>query len=305
MSFDRIGIIGGGAWGTALAQVAAAGGRETLLWAMRGRGGRGDQRAPRKSALPCRRPARSGDPRNDATSPISTTAMPGWWSRRRSTCARCLSRRRGATCRWCSAPRASRSAAASCCTRSRARLRPDAPVAVLSARPSRMRWRRACRPRSRSRPRTWRSPSSCASGSPADLPHLRVRRRRRRGDRRRGQERARDRLRRGRGQGPRPECARGADRPRLRRNDPLRPRLRRASARRWPACPASAISSSPALRPARAIIRSARASAKAARPPSCSPTAARSPKARSPRRCSPGWRATRASTCRSSMRSMR
>ena len=29
---DRIGIIGGGAWGTALAQVAAAGG-ETLLWA--------------------------------------------------------------------------------------------------------------------------------------------------------------------------------------------------------------------------------------------------------------------------------
>ena len=30
---DRIAVIGGGAWGTALAQVAAAGGRETLLWA--------------------------------------------------------------------------------------------------------------------------------------------------------------------------------------------------------------------------------------------------------------------------------
>ena len=30
----RLGIIGGGAWGTALAQVAATGGRETLLWAM-------------------------------------------------------------------------------------------------------------------------------------------------------------------------------------------------------------------------------------------------------------------------------
>ena len=29
----KLGIIGGGAWGTALAQVAAAGGRETLLWA--------------------------------------------------------------------------------------------------------------------------------------------------------------------------------------------------------------------------------------------------------------------------------
>src|SRR3982751_4067224 len=30
----KLGVIGGGAWGTALAQVAAAGGRETLLWAM-------------------------------------------------------------------------------------------------------------------------------------------------------------------------------------------------------------------------------------------------------------------------------
>ena len=30
----RIGVIGGGAWGTALAQVASAAGRETLLWAL-------------------------------------------------------------------------------------------------------------------------------------------------------------------------------------------------------------------------------------------------------------------------------
>jgi glycerol-3-phosphate dehydrogenase (NAD(P)+) len=30
----KIGVIGGGAWGTALAQVAATGGRETLLWAL-------------------------------------------------------------------------------------------------------------------------------------------------------------------------------------------------------------------------------------------------------------------------------
>jgi glycerol-3-phosphate dehydrogenase (NAD(P)+) len=33
MNVERLGIIGGGAWGTALAQVAASGGRETLLWA--------------------------------------------------------------------------------------------------------------------------------------------------------------------------------------------------------------------------------------------------------------------------------
>jgi len=32
-SIEKLGIIGGGAWGTALAQVAAAGNRETLLWA--------------------------------------------------------------------------------------------------------------------------------------------------------------------------------------------------------------------------------------------------------------------------------
>ena len=33
MNIERLGIIGGGAWGTALAQVAATGERETLLWA--------------------------------------------------------------------------------------------------------------------------------------------------------------------------------------------------------------------------------------------------------------------------------
>ena len=30
----KLGVLGGGAWGTALAQVAAQGGRETLLWAL-------------------------------------------------------------------------------------------------------------------------------------------------------------------------------------------------------------------------------------------------------------------------------
>lgn len=34
MSVDRLAVVGGGAWGTALAQVAANGGRETLLWAL-------------------------------------------------------------------------------------------------------------------------------------------------------------------------------------------------------------------------------------------------------------------------------
>ena len=34
MTIGRIAVIGGGAWGTALAQVAAAGGQDTLLWAL-------------------------------------------------------------------------------------------------------------------------------------------------------------------------------------------------------------------------------------------------------------------------------
>ena len=34
MTIERLAVIGGGAWGTALAQVAAAGNRETLMWAM-------------------------------------------------------------------------------------------------------------------------------------------------------------------------------------------------------------------------------------------------------------------------------
>ena len=34
MSIDRLAVIGGGAWGTALAQVAASGGKDVLLWAL-------------------------------------------------------------------------------------------------------------------------------------------------------------------------------------------------------------------------------------------------------------------------------
>jgi glycerol-3-phosphate dehydrogenase (NAD(P)+) len=34
MKIERLAVVGGGAWGTALAQVAATGGRETLLWAL-------------------------------------------------------------------------------------------------------------------------------------------------------------------------------------------------------------------------------------------------------------------------------
>ena len=34
MNFEKLAVVGGGAWGSALAQVAATGGRETILWAL-------------------------------------------------------------------------------------------------------------------------------------------------------------------------------------------------------------------------------------------------------------------------------
>jgi glycerol-3-phosphate dehydrogenase (NAD(P)+) len=34
VTFDSVGIIGGGAWGTALAQTARLAGRQVLLWAL-------------------------------------------------------------------------------------------------------------------------------------------------------------------------------------------------------------------------------------------------------------------------------
>jgi glycerol-3-phosphate dehydrogenase (NAD(P)+) len=34
MTLEKVGIVGGGAWGTALAQVTSTAGRDTLLWAL-------------------------------------------------------------------------------------------------------------------------------------------------------------------------------------------------------------------------------------------------------------------------------
>ena len=93
--------------------------------------------------------------------------------------------------------------------------------------------------------------------------------------------------------------------PRLCRDDPLRPRLRRAArdARRpvGPRRPGADLLVDQLAQ----LFARARASARAAPPPSCWLTAGPSPRAPSPRRCLPGWRARRASTCRSSRRSTR
>ena len=304
----KLGVIGGGAWGTALAQVAATGGRETLLWALEPEVVEAVNARHENPRLPRRRAAR---PAIRATADLAELDAVRRLARGHSGAAharRCSNARRG-----CDKPlvlcskgieeksgkllhevaqrglpgRADRGAVRA--RRSRTRSPKGLPTAVTLAAEDPALGRAASRRGSLSRP----SAST-------------VRRRRRRRDRRRGQERARDRLRRGRGQGPRPERARGADRPRLCRNDPLRPGA-------WARRRETLAGLSRPRRPGADLLvdqlaqlfARATASARAARPPSCWPTAGPSPKARSPRRCSPGSRARKASTCRSSMRSMR
>ena len=263
---------------------------------------RGDQRAPREPGLPRRRAARSRDPRDRRPRRARRLRRLAGGHPGAAHARGARTRAPAATSRWSSAPRASRSRAASCCTRSPRDACPSAPVAVLSG-PTFAHEVAAGLPTAVTLAAEDRGarPKRCATRiAPADLPHLSHRRRRRRGDRRRGQERARDRLRRGRGQGPRPERARGADRARLCRNDPLRPRLRRAARDAGRPVGPRRPGADLLVDQLAQLSRSARGSARAARPPSCWPTARPSPKARSPRRCSPGSRARRASTCRSS-----
>ena len=95
----KLGVIGGGAWGTALAQVAAAGGRETLLWALEPEVVEGVNAGHENPVFLAGVPLNPGDPRDRRTSPNSTSATPGSSSPRRSTCARCSTGRPIATSR--------------------------------------------------------------------------------------------------------------------------------------------------------------------------------------------------------------
>ena len=99
MSIERLAVIGGGAWGTALAQVAATGGRETLLWALE------DDVVAAVNRIhenPVYLKGMKLDPAIRATSNFSDLERlptPGWSSPRPSTCARCSAARPARTCR--------------------------------------------------------------------------------------------------------------------------------------------------------------------------------------------------------------
>jgi hypothetical protein len=100
-----VGVIGGGAWGTALAQVAAAGGEEVLLWAREPEVVESVNAARTKPlflpGVPLSRAIRATA--NWRSSPAIATRC--WSSRRPSICARCSPRCRRDG-RWSCAPRA-------------------------------------------------------------------------------------------------------------------------------------------------------------------------------------------------------
>ena len=104
----KIGVIGAGAWGTALAQVAAAGGEEALLWArepevVESINERHENELFLKGIALSPAIRATGD--LEAIWPIAT---PSWSSRRPSICARCSAACRPAASRSSSAPRGSR-----------------------------------------------------------------------------------------------------------------------------------------------------------------------------------------------------
>ena len=85
----KIGVIGGGAWGTALAQVAAQGGAPVTALGARAEVVALDQRAPRQRPVPVERAAVADDRRRPTISTRCAMRMRCWWSRRRSMCAAC------------------------------------------------------------------------------------------------------------------------------------------------------------------------------------------------------------------------
>ena len=119
MTFNSVGIIGGGAWGTALAQTMCLAGRETLIWAREAEViDEINDRQTNTPFLPGVDLDRDCEqPHSSQTSLRSTWSS--WW-RRRSTCVMSGWRSNSSSLmasRWCSARRAWNRAAASCWAR--------------------------------------------------------------------------------------------------------------------------------------------------------------------------------------------
>jgi hypothetical protein len=194
---SRMAVIGGGAWGTALAQVAAPA-AETLLWAREPEVVESDQQ-PREPAVPAGISAEPGDPRDgdlsdsadcDAWLVVTPAQHMRAGARARPRC--------DAPMVLCSKGIEERAASSS---PGGAQACPGAPSRSCRARPSLTKSPPAFRPRSPSPPTIRSLAEALRAASPSRPSGSTQRRRRRRRDRRRGQERARDRLRSRRGPG--------------------------------------------------------------------------------------------------------
>ena len=106
----KLGVIGGGAWGTALAQVASRGRSRDPAVGARARGRRGDQRPATRTR--CSSPGVPLNPAIRATARSCRSRRLRRLAGRHAGAAHARGARAGAaiaTSRWCSAPRASRS----------------------------------------------------------------------------------------------------------------------------------------------------------------------------------------------------
>ena len=144
----KLGVIGGGAWGTALAQVASAGGRETLLWALEPEVVEAVNSRHENPVFLAGVPLNPGDPRDPRPRRARRAATPGWSSPRRSTCARCSNAAPDCDKPLVLCSKGIEEASGELLHQVAQRLLPErADRGAVRARPSRTRWRRACRPR--------------------------------------------------------------------------------------------------------------------------------------------------------------
>ena len=160
----RLGVVGGGAWGTALAQVAAAGGKETVLWALEPNVVESINSVHENRAFLAGVPL---DPAIRATSDLGELGTCDAWlvvtpaqhmrevleraadyDKPLLLCSKGIEEKSGELLHY---------VARACLRMRRSRSCRDQPL--------RMRWQRACRPPSRLLPKTRQWPSACATAS--------------------------------------------------------------------------------------------------------------------------------------------
>jgi hypothetical protein len=226
----KIGVIGGGAWGTALAQRRGARGEPVTALGARARGGRRASTPGMRIRCSCRRGAFRDQPRFARPAPRSIRGCDALLVVAPAQHVRAvLAETPVGTTPLVLCAKGIEAGTRLLVGEVARQVHPDAPIAVLSGPDLRARSRCGKAHRGHARLRGRGSARALAErlAGPA-FPALWLVRRDRRRDRRRGQECARHRVRRGRRRRARAECPRRADRARFCRDDALRPGAWRA-----------------------------------------------------------------------------